>query len=661
MRVLDQNNAVLSGVTVNFSVNPTSGVLSPASATTGSNGEASTTLQLGSVAGSYTVTARVSSIAQQVTFTATATEPPPPPPPQRIPTSLELVSGNNQVGEINQYLRDPLVVKVLDQDGVELSGVTVNFSVSPSSGVLNPTSATTGSNGEASTALQLGNTVGSYTGTARVSSIAQSVTFTATATDPPRATTLELVSGNNQSGKINEHLRDPLVVRVLDQYGAVLSGVTVNFSVNPSSGVLNPTSATTGSNGEASTALQLGNTVGSYTVTARVSSIAQLVTFTATATDPPRATTLAYRRGNGQSAEINQPLANPLVVRVLDQNNAVLSGVTVNFSVNPSSGVLNPTSATTGSNGEASTALQLGNTVGSYTVTASASGIAQSVTFTATATNPPPPPPPSRIATTLELVSGNNQSGEINQRLTAPLVVRVRDQNSAVLSGVTVNFTVSPTSGALNPTSDTTNANGQASTTLTLGRTAESYIVTARVSGIAQSVTFTATATNPPAANLNPTPQQPPPPPPPPPPSPPAGQQWLVWIYYPENYKGPLSPDRKGGDYGFTIEDLSAGAEITQFAQTYNPCGYDRDPKKEELCNSHYDEEGKVVEDGEEGISRIYAAQFKFETSQENVTFRVVWKENSDDVQYWNPHKPPGIDSEIDLSTYTDILKLREN
>ena len=94
------------------------------------------------------------------------------------------------------------------------------------------------------------------------------------------------------------------------------------------------------------------------------------------------------------------------------------------------------------------------------------------------------------------------------------------------------------------------------------------------------------------------------------------------------------------GDYGFTIEDLSAGAEITQFAQTYNPCT--KEPEKP--CNRHYPKEG------------VYSAQFKFEASQESVTFRVVWKDNNDDVTYWNSHKPPDVDREIDLSTYTDIL-----
>ena len=296
-------------------------------------------------------------------------------------------------------------------------------------GVLSSTSATTASNGEASTRLTLGSKVESYTVTASVSGIAQQVTFMATATDPPRATRLESVSGDGQSAKINEHLRNPLVVKVLDQNGDALSGATVTFSVTPSSGVLMPTSATTASNGETSTVLQLGNTVGTYTVTASVSGVNQQVMFTATATDPPRATTLQLVSGDKQSDEINQPLDDPLVVRVLDQNGAAFPGATVNFTVNPTSGSLSPTSATTASNGEASTTLTLGGTAERYTVTASAPGTTQPVTFTATATNPP------LRATTLELVSGNNQSAQVSQPLPNALVVKVLDQNGDAFPG----------------------------------------------------------------------------------------------------------------------------------------------------------------------------------------------------------------------------------
>lgn len=77
VHVLDQNNDPFSGATVNFAT--TGGTLSVASATTGTNGQASVTLTLPSTAGDYTVTASVTGLTD-VTFTATATAVPPPPP-----------------------------------------------------------------------------------------------------------------------------------------------------------------------------------------------------------------------------------------------------------------------------------------------------------------------------------------------------------------------------------------------------------------------------------------------------------------------------------------------------------------------------------------------------------------------------------------------------
>jgi len=97
------------------------------------------------------------------------------------------------------------------------------------------------------------------------------------------------------------------------------------------------------------------------------------------------ATALEVVSGGGQSAGVNQQLASPLVVRVKDQNDGPMSGVSVSFSVTPSA-TLNPSSATTGTNGQAQTWLRLGSTAGTYTVTARATGINQHVTFTATAT-----------------------------------------------------------------------------------------------------------------------------------------------------------------------------------------------------------------------------------------------------------------------------------
>ena len=527
VRLKDQNGSAMSGQTVTFSIGtkPVSSMgasLSATTATTGAKGLASTTLTLGDTPGTYEVTASVTKsdgTKLEVSFTATATAapPPPPPPPAKVATTLQKRSGDGQSAQVSTQLSSAFVVRVLDQDGNALGGVSVSFSVSPSSGRLSASSATTGSNGQASTRLTLGSTTGTYTVTASVTksdNTKLTVTFTATANAAPPppppdkiATTLEKRSGDGQSAQVNTQLSSAFVVRVLDQDGAALSGVSVSFSVSPS-GTLSASTASTGTDGQASTTLTLGSTAGTYTVTARVSGIATTVSFTATATAAPPpapaakvATTLEKRSGDGQSAQVSTQLSSAFVVRVLDQEGVALGGVSVSFSVSPS-GILSASSATTNTQGEASTTLTLGSTAGTYTVTASTTktdGAKLEVSFTATATappppQPPPPSPPAKVATTLEKVSGDGQSAQVNTQLSSALVVRVLDQESVALGGVLVSFSVSP-SGTLSASTATTNVQGEASTTLTLGSTAGTYTVTASVEGITSTVSFTATAT----------------------------------------------------------------------------------------------------------------------------------------------------------------------
>ena len=200
--------------------------------------------------------------------------------------------------------------------------------------------------------------------------------------EPLVATTLEIVSGNNQSAQVNTALPNDLIVQVLDQNSDAFSGATVTFSVSPNDGSLSETSVTTDANGRASTSLTLGNMAGNYTVTASVSGLTD-VTFTASAVAVPVATTLEIVSGDSQSAEVSTALANDLVVRVLDQNNDAFSGSTVTFST--TGGTLSETSVVTGADGRASTSLTLPAAEGDYTVTASVSGLSD-VTFSATAT-----------------------------------------------------------------------------------------------------------------------------------------------------------------------------------------------------------------------------------------------------------------------------------
>ena len=96
------------------------------------------------------------------------------------------------------------------------------------------------------------------------------------------------------------------------------------------------------------------------------------------------------------------------------------------------------------------------------------------------------------ITSGLSKVSGDNQSGVSGTALTQPFVVEVRDENLSVLEGIVVTFTVTAGDGTLSVTSTTTDENGRAESTLTLGQNLGINTISVSTDGIAQPVTFTA-------------------------------------------------------------------------------------------------------------------------------------------------------------------------
>ena len=95
------------------------------------------------------------------------------------------------------------------------------------------------------------------------------------------------------------------------------------------------------------------------------------------------------------------------------------------------------------------------------------------------------------IPRTLVKVSGDEQEGPAGTGLAEPFVVEVRDQNNNPLSRAKVAFLVTSGEGALSVATDTTDADGRASATLTLGGKPGTNTVSARVAELYR-VTFTA-------------------------------------------------------------------------------------------------------------------------------------------------------------------------
>ncbi len=111
-------------------------------------------------------------------------------------------------------------------------------------------------------------------------------------------------------------------------------------------------------------------------------------------------------------------------------------------------------------------------------------------------------------AKTILLTSGNAQTETIVSPLANPFVVTITDSLDLPVAGVAVNFDIvavpsGATGQSLSVTSTTTDANGQASTVLTLGNKVGTYSVTATSAGLAGNpVGFTATAVAGPAKNI---------------------------------------------------------------------------------------------------------------------------------------------------------------
>ena len=295
--------------------------------------------------------------------------------------------------------------------------------------------------------------------------------------------TLTKVSGDEQQGPAGTALAEPFVVSVLDQNGSAFAGVVVTFSVTAGGGTLSSTTATTDANGRARSTLTLSSEPGTNTVTATVAGL-EPVTFAATAIEQtPHSLTKVS--GDSQEGLAGEQLATPFVVSVRDEDGSAIAGAVVSFSVT-GGGTLSSTTATTDANGRARSTLTLGSEPGTNTVSATVEGLG-TVTFTATTVEQTPH--------SLTKVSGDGQEGLAGVALAAPFVVSVLDEDDEAIAGVTVTFSVTAGEGILSSTTATTDANGQATTTLTLtlGSELGTNTVSATVEGL-EPETFTATS-----------------------------------------------------------------------------------------------------------------------------------------------------------------------
>ena len=100
----------------------------------------------------------------------------------------------------------------------------------------------------------------------------------------------------------------------------------------------------------------------------------------------------------------------------------------------------------------------------------------------------------NRTHSALVKISGDTQEGEVGTRLATPLVVEAMNARGAAMAGLSVKFRVIEGGGRLSATTVTTDVNGRAQITLTLGPNLGANKVRVTASEITSSVIFTTTA-----------------------------------------------------------------------------------------------------------------------------------------------------------------------
>jgi len=186
------------------------------------------------------------------------------PDPVMVANNIELVSGGSQTAITEEALENKIEVIVKDKEGAAFAGEVVKFTVTE--GSVSAATVTTNASGKASVTWTLGATEGTQTLT---------ITSTSTLTGSPIsvsatayravATSIELVSGNSQTGFTEESLENKVEVLVKDQEGAAFVGEVVNFDV--SEGSVSEATVTTNSSGKASVTWTLGATEGTQILT----------------------------------------------------------------------------------------------------------------------------------------------------------------------------------------------------------------------------------------------------------------------------------------------------------------------------------------------------------------------------------------------------------
>jgi adhesin/invasin len=385
-----------------------------------------------------------------------------------------------------------VVVRVTDNGGNPISGVTIVLSAQGGPGVLSGAlPVVTSASGLATFSNLSIDKVGTYA--LQATDGTHFVTSSSFVITPGTASSITVVAGSGQSAAVGAPYATALKASVQDALGNGVPGIPVTFSA-PATGASvtfsGPTTVSTDSTGVVSISTTANTQVGSFQVTAAAAGIATPAVFVLTnVAGTASRLSFVQQPTNTAAGAIITP---PVTVQLTDSvgNPIAQSGVAITLSLNPLARRLRSLSgavATTNASGLATFSSLSISSAGTYQLTASGLALvsAQSSQFVVTAQ------PPSA----LQAVGGTPQSTTVLTPFAVPLQVLVTDAFANPLSGITVTFTApgSGASAALTAATATTDANGHASVAATANSVVGSYTVTASVAGVTSAASFALT------------------------------------------------------------------------------------------------------------------------------------------------------------------------
>ncbi len=450
----DANNNGVPGRNVTWVVNTGGGSVNPVLSVTDASGNASTTWTLGATAGTNTLTAASAGLLVQFTANGTANQ----------PVAMQGNSPTSQAGTAGQPVSQPPSVKIVDQNGNGVQGVTVTFTVTAGGGTVSD-GTNTGASASLATNAQGVATLSSWTlgtvagpNTVQASASGQGgplsgspVTFSAAGNPGPAA---KLAFQQQPTSAVAGAAISPAVtVRLEDQFGNLVNSaapVALSLATNPGGGVLSgggPLNAVAGI--ATFPGLSIDKAGTGYTLRASSGSLAQ-ATSTAFDIAPGAATRLVFTT-QPSAATAGQPIAPAVTVAAQDafgNTDPGLTGtVTLALVMNPGGATLSGGGPVNAVAGVASfPTLSVDRAGNGYTIGASATGLAPA---TSTAfnvgsgsptqhpihTQPTPPPAGAPITPAVQVevldAQGNRVTGS-----TAPITLALgNNPGGATLSG----------------------------------------------------------------------------------------------------------------------------------------------------------------------------------------------------------------------------------